>query len=283
VSDTFEGDRIDWRAVVDYRFSDQFLAYASASTGFKGGGVNPRPFFGPSAGECANLPPGVIAPCNQLGSFEPETLTTYEAGIKADLFDRRLRLNAAGFFNKYEDIILSLSACPGAPCIKPANVGAADVKGLEFEFQAYPVDGLSFDGSLALLDFEYTELAPGVAVTPDMITPYTPETTWSLGAQYDYVTDAGTFGVRLDGSYQSDIYGSAVNAESNFIESYFTADGRLQWLSADEDWSVAFNVKNIFDKYYVLTTFDQRFASGLVAVTPGLPRTFSVTVKRNFN
>ena len=282
VSDSFKGNRLDWRAVVDYRFSDQFLAYASVSTGYKGGGVNPRPFFGPSSGECSALPPGVIAPCNQLKAFEPETLTTYEAGFKADILDRRLRLNGAAFFNKYEDIILSLSACPGAPCIQPNNVGAADVKGLELEVLAYPVDGLSLDGSIAVLDFEYTELAPGVAVTSDMITPYTPEFAYSFGIQYDYETDVGTFSTRFDGSYQSEVYGSAVNAPSNFIESYFIGNGRLAWTSADEDWNVALEVQNLFDKYHVLTTFDQRAASGLIAVQPGMPRTWAVTVKRNF-
>ena len=48
----FKGDRVDWRVVTDYRFSDEFLAYASIATGYKGGGVNPRPFFGPATGEC---------------------------------------------------------------------------------------------------------------------------------------------------------------------------------------------------------------------------------------
>ena len=48
----FKGKRWDWRVVTDYRFSDALLAYASIATGFKGGGVNPRPFFGPSTGEC---------------------------------------------------------------------------------------------------------------------------------------------------------------------------------------------------------------------------------------
>ena len=49
VTGSFKGDRWDWRVVGDYRFSDQFLAYASVSTGFKGGGVNPRPFVADQA------------------------------------------------------------------------------------------------------------------------------------------------------------------------------------------------------------------------------------------
>jgi hypothetical protein len=73
-----------------------------------------------------------------------------------------------------------------------------------------------------------------------------------------------------------------VNAESNLVDSYFLADGRLSWTSGDDDWQVSLNVANIFDKYYVLTMFDQRFASGLVGEVPGRPRTWSLTVKRNF-
>jgi iron complex outermembrane receptor protein len=50
LTDSFEGDRWDYRAVIDYRFSDQFLAYASVATGYKGGGVNPFPYYGPALG-----------------------------------------------------------------------------------------------------------------------------------------------------------------------------------------------------------------------------------------
>ncbi len=67
VPGAFAGNRLDWRIVGDYRFSDSFLAYASVSTGFKGGGVNPRPFFGLAD---AGLPPFAVQPDQ---SFNPET------------------------------------------------------------------------------------------------------------------------------------------------------------------------------------------------------------------
>ncbi|MBN8830095.1 MAG: TonB-dependent receptor, partial [Sphingomonadales bacterium] len=38
----YQGDRVDYRIGVDYRFSPAAMAYAQFSTGFKGGGVNPR-------------------------------------------------------------------------------------------------------------------------------------------------------------------------------------------------------------------------------------------------
>ncbi len=50
------------------------MTYGQVSTGYKGGGVNPRPFF-----------------LNQIQPFNPETLTTYEVGFKSDLFDRTMR------------------------------------------------------------------------------------------------------------------------------------------------------------------------------------------------
>ena len=71
------------------------MTYASISTGYMGGGINPRPFVGDQA-----LP------------FNPETLTTYEVGFKADLFDRLVRINGAAFYNKFNDIILTKLVCP---------------------------------------------------------------------------------------------------------------------------------------------------------------------------
>lgn len=43
------------------------MAYAQVATGYRSGGVNPRPFFGPSS------------PNNQIKSFSPETLLSYES------------------------------------------------------------------------------------------------------------------------------------------------------------------------------------------------------------
>ena len=96
--DHFEDTRIDWRVGLDYHFSDNFMTYVQTSTGYKGGGVNPRPFFP-----------------EQRASFAPETLTAYEIGLKSTLFDRRMRLNGAVFYNDYKDIQLTLSAVRDGP------------------------------------------------------------------------------------------------------------------------------------------------------------------------
>ena len=284
ISDGFEGDRFDWRVVADYRFSEQFLMYASVSTGFKGGGVNPRPFFGPSAGDC-NAPGYVApAPCNQLRPFDPEELVTYELGFKADLLDRSLRVNGAVFYNDYQNIILELSACPAIPCQQPRNVGEATVKGAELEITAYPVDGLSFDGSLAYLDFNYDdESVQPVGLSGDEVTPFTPEWTMSGGVQYDYDLASGAVvSGRLDVSYQSDIWTEVFNTALGRIDGYALANGRIAFTDPGDDWTLALRVDNIFDKYFFTSKEDEVTALGTVTGVPGMPRTFTVSVERRF-
>jgi iron complex outermembrane receptor protein len=275
---SFRGDRFDYRGVVDYRFSDEFLAYASISTGFKGGGVNPRPFV-----------------ADQRLPFQPETLTTYEVGFKADLADRRVRLNGAAFLNHYKDIILGKAVCPESslpsPCLRPDNIGAATVKGLELEASLFPMDGLTFDGSIAILDFEYTSPTTGTppvlantSIPATGITPFTPELTWALGGQYDYESDIGTFSIRLDGSYQGKVFANAENTIWGEIPGRFLANARVSWTTNDEDWRVSFEVQNLLDKYYFMSKSDIRTPNNIGGVTgvPGLPRTWQLSVERRF-
>jgi iron complex outermembrane receptor protein len=289
----FKGKKFDWRVAADYRISPAVMVYAQVATGYRSGGFNPRPFFGPSAGAR-----------NQIKSFNPETLTAYEVGFKTDLLDRRLRFNASAFYNDYKDIILTLSACPTSPCLQPNNVGAAKVKGIELETTFKPVNGLTFDGAFSYLDFQYKSFSAPQSVlggiTLDMITPYTPKQKWSFGVQYD-MDDVlgGSLSTRFDGSYQSKIYTEALNYDSvivptraggplatltatNKIDSYFLGNGRVTWKSGEKDWALSLEVQNIFNKYYFTSLYEQYASPGTISGAPGLPRTWAVTVKRNF-
>ena len=284
----FKGTRWDWRAVTNYQFTDDIMAYASVSTGYMGGGVNPRPFYGESApgGSCLtatyslSLPP---VPCNQELPFKPETLTTYEIGFKADLLDRRLRLNGAAFYNKFNDIILTLSHCPDPrlPCILPANVGKADVKGVEMETTFYLTDNLSFDGDISYINFKYKDTGTsGVPLTAR--TPYTPTVTGAFGVQYDAMLQKGMVSFRFDGSYQGSFFTEAFNTPLSKVDSHFLGNARITYRSEDDKWQIALEVQNIFDKYYMLTKSDISTSLGQVTGQPGMPRTWAVTVKRNF-
>jgi iron complex outermembrane receptor protein len=75
------------------------MAYATVSTGFKGGGVTARPF---TKNQAVN------------GTFTPETLTAYELGIKSDLFDRKVRFNLSGLRERLQEYPAAAGGLLGA-------------------------------------------------------------------------------------------------------------------------------------------------------------------------
>jgi iron complex outermembrane receptor protein len=273
VSGHFSDSRFDWRATFDWHLTDNIMWYTQAATGYKGGGINPRPFF-----------------LVQIESFQPEQLTSYEMGVKTVLANGRLRLNSALFYNDYTDIQINQTQCEvpfppffGAPCLQPGNAGDADVKGAEVEAEANLGDKWLIDFSYSALDFEYTRLQPNVAVTLDMITPFTPEAEWSAGVQYEVpLPGGGSLTPRIDASYQDTIYSAPTNNAANRIPSYTLANFRLTWRSPNDDWQAALEGTNLGDKLYYNTIFEQYDSSGTVAASPGAPRMWALTLKRSF-
>ncbi|MBO9517231.1 MAG: TonB-dependent receptor [Porphyrobacter sp.] len=283
-------DHVDYRLALQYRWSDEFMTYAQYATGFKGGGVNPRPFF-----------PQQVLP------FGPEKLESFELGFKSDFWDRRVRLNVAGFFSNYNDIQLTLTNCTvqagagfGAPCALPVNAGNADVKGVEVETTITPIDGLMIDAAVALVDFDYKEFASfdtptgpvSVGGPTNINAPqfgdypaFTPRWKWSLGAQYEIVLGggAGSITPRIDLAYQGDMHTNPINRDSNLIEGYTLANARLTWRNDKEDLEFALEVSNLFDEYYYLSINDQSTGGqGYTNAQPGRPREWAVSVKKKF-
>jgi iron complex outermembrane receptor protein len=281
--DPFEGTRWDYRAVAQYSWTDDFMTYVQYSTGFKGGGANPRPFH-------------VL----QAQSHNPETLQAYEVGFKSSFLDRMIRLNGAAFLNKYDDILVTVSSCPfpgfaPAPCALPLNAGKADVKGFELELNAEPVEGFLLDVSLSYLDFDYKAInaaavSSGIGLEDDG--QYIQTWQWSVGAQYAIdLGTAGTLTPRLDAAFEDDFNRNANNVDAatggvdifGHIEDRILVNARLTYQTADEDWQVALEVKNLTDKLYYNDVFDNRGSTSSVQGSPGMPRTWAVTVKHNFN
>jgi len=288
----FSGDRVDYRVSLDYRFSPGVLAYATVSTGYKAGGVGPRPFN-----------------AAQARGFGPEKLTSYEIGLKTDLFDRRLRLNLAGFYNDFKDAQLTLLSCPQfggpGPCALPQNAGNAEVKGVEAELFARPIDGLQIDASASYIDWKWKCVNPAVvggasgpcSTDPAFVGRLSSKprglikTKWSFGIQYDAeVNNIGTFTPRFDISYQSSLAGGDVaptpGSPSELfgqVPGFTIANARLTWQNVKKDLSVALEVTNLFDKYYFLSKFDLTGAgAGAITGQPGRPREWAVTIKKKF-
>lgn len=288
----FSDSRLDYRLAVDYRFSPEIMAYASVATGYKAGGIGPRPFN-----------------AAQAISFGPETVTNYEVGVKTDLLDRKLRLNLNVFYLEFKDAQLTLLSCPQfggpGPCALPQNAGDAKSKGVEAELFLNPVDGLQIDGSLSYQDWKWSCVNPQVvggaagpcSSAPAVIgliqtrPPGMMKWKWSVGAQYRAdLGEAGSLTPRIDVSYQGDMIGGVLapapgspSALFGQLDGFTLANARLTWRNADEDLSVALEVTNLFDKYYYSAKFDLTGAgAGSISGAPGRPREWAVTVMKKF-
>lgn len=276
VKAVYDGSRWDWRVSADYRFSPEVLAYVTIGTGFKGGGVTARPF---DAAQALN------------GSFGPETVTAYEAGLKTDLLDRRLRLNISAFLNDYKQVQLPLISCASlgsnAPCGARQNAGDGKIKGVEIEINARPVDGLDIDGSISYLDGEWSNIdarvGNAILITDPIVTP---NWKWSFGAQYKADLGAsGSITPRFDLAYTGKTSAGRIAAGGpiDYFPSYTLGNARLTWRNADEDLSIAFEVQNLFDKYYTPARFAAVYSfSGTIYSQVGRPREWAVTVKKEF-
>jgi iron complex outermembrane receptor protein len=271
----FSGSRWDWRADLDYHFTDDLMGYAEFSTGYKGGGVNPRPFV-PS----------------QVQPFGPETLNAYEIGLKSTLFDRKMRLNLSGFYNEYNGIQLTLLSCPqfsppipGFPCALPINGGDAHVKGFEAETEIHPVAGLEMDGSVSYIDFQYvaSSLNPQTGILPGMVTPQTPKWKWSAGVQYEVpVMGIGSITPRIDANYQAAVFDNAANSAFNRVPAYTVFNARLTWRNPGRDLEASLEITNFTDKLYYFNVFDLHNLAGYVNAQPAQPREWAVTVRKTF-
>jgi len=79
------------------------------------------------------------------------------------------------------------------------------------------------------------------------------------------------------------VYGDAFNNPYNRIPSYATGNVRLTWRGPEEHWEASAEVMNVSDKLYYLATNDYSASAGSSSYSPGLPRTWAITVKRKFD
>ena len=187
---------------VKYEFNRDLNVYARYAKGFKSGGFNGETnIVGPDAG-CA-------APAELTCPYRPEKVDSYEVGFKSQWFDRRLTLNSAIFWDEHKDIQLSIFTATGAAGSVVKNAAQAQIRGLEVEATARPIDTLTLNASFAFLDAEYEKyIEAGVDVSDNRAFPHTPEFTASLGA--DWEAARGDWGkLNLIG-------------DVNFVDEYYT-------------------------------------------------------------
>ncbi|WP_157105487.1 TonB-dependent receptor [Sphingomonas sp. TDK1] len=245
-------NRVNYSASIDWQATPTTLLYARTATGYKAGGFNAR---------------------SVNSGYKPEALTSYEAGLKTDLFDRRLRLNLASFYATHTDLQLQqLQAGTGGASSITVNAGKARYWGLEAEITARPVDGVTVGSNIGYTNRKYLQfliLDPTtnriVDVKDTARFQVGATTTISAFAQWDIAQLAiGKLSARLDYDYRGRIYFNPTTVGTPYNEvisgaprSLFNARVAL----ADIDLhgakaELAVWGKNVFDQKYRLYGID---------------------------
>ncbi|MFC3052161.1 TonB-dependent receptor [Kordiimonas pumila] len=262
------------KATLQYDFSDDTNVYATFSRGFKSGGFN---------GQIDN--PAGLTP------FDPEIADNYEVGFKTMLLSNRLQINANVFQVDFNN--LQVAGVTAEGLVITSNAANARIRGIEMDFLARPIEGLTLRGGLSLLEAEFVdwtkeEFDPTVIGGPPFVIvdksgdrlDDTPKYSFFMGADYSWDLSGGS--VTLGADFIAK--GSTVTNENTYRgSSYQVVNARLDW-QPKEDLTFSFWVKNLTDEVYYrgggpvpdLNKFITRV--GLVAD----PRTFGFTVKKTF-
>jgi len=206
-------NKLNYTGIATWRPTDDATLYAKISSGYVAGGI------------LSGIP------------YKPETLVAYELGAKTQMFDNRLRLNAAAFFSDYKDL-QTQNFINGRQFFD--NAGKATIKGFEVEADLIPVRGLVLSGNVGMADLNYkTFILSGREVADIARTTYNSKWTARASVQYDApeFADGSHLQGRIEGRYRSGYYltstplqnlaGQDVLEDQNYQGGFWLVDGRV--------------------------------------------------------
>ncbi len=275
-SDTW--DNVSYLLTLNYALSPGANLYATYSTGYNSGGFNSR----------------ASTVSSWENAVDEEEVFSYEVGLKSDWLDQRLRVNAALFYNDYEDIqITQFEAGSGGASSRLVNAGAATYQGFELEVTALLTQGLIAEVTYGYLDAEFDEysaLNPATNMQEDIsevtTMPRAPENTLNFGLQYDFdPMSFGALSARVDATYSDEFTFHPFQNQFDRAESRTIVNARLSLkdisLGERGDLRLAAWVKNATDEEYREWGID--FGSlGFAGNTYGRPRTYGLDLTYQF-
>ena len=254
---------------VEFKPNDDVLIYGSIGQGFKSGGYNARPLAGPE----------------EVTIYEPETIITYELGAKTSWFDRRLTLNGAAYFSKYDDIQLTVNQTPQNFV---ANAAAGEIKGFELELVGRPTSNLDVNLAIGYLSTEYTEVGQGLG--PTQVLPITlntpflkaPEWTVAAGAQYRFDMPSGDdITVRADYAYYGEVFNDIAGDPLLAQDAYGLVNLRATYTAPDGSWRASVFGTNVTDVAYKQSG-NASAGFGLREASFGRPSEWGFTLAKDF-
>jgi len=260
LDDSEDDSLTDFRLVLDYLLTEDVMLYGSVTTGSKS--------FGWSS--------------DDLGLVDTEEVVTWEAGLRAQSPDRRMRLNVTAFFNDYTD--LQINGTTASSAFSRTNAGDVETVGLEVEASYALTPALRLDLMIGRQEGEYKSLdasvlraflASSVAEAEDRELKNLPQQSMRLAIQYQVPMMAGLLQATASYGWTSDYFTLLQNAKYSVHEATGLVDLRLAWNAGNDSWWWAVWGKNVTDEEYVSA------ATGNEQI-PGAPATFGFDVGFRF-
>lgn len=248
--------KVNWKLGAEYDLTPDILGYASVSTGYRSGGL-----------EASTNPEGFTG-------YNPETVTNYEVGLRADLLDRRLFVGLTGYWMDYND--LQVSAVIVDPIQGPvpvtSNAAKARIRGIELETTFRPTPQDHFTAYVSFLDTEfrsypngqdnlhsadtmYNILGPaifGYANIPSATADYTgnrlanaPKWSGRFSYAHDFYLFNGMLTPSVDFYVQSSNYGDVANYTQSRNDSYTKTDLNLTYVPDNSPITLTAFVTNL--------------------------------------
>ena len=229
--------KVTWKGGIEADLSDDILAYFNVTSGYKAGGFNdgspadpsPVPFF-----------------------YKPETITSYEAGIKGTVIDRKLYFALTGFTYTYNDLQQGLVKTGGGAVT--LNVPSASVKGIELEGYYRLGNNTKFDYSMSILDATYGNFFPleGNTVLNLKGTPLdrSPDFTGRIGLTQDIpLANGGRISGNVGFKWSSSYVVTDFNTANQIVQkSYTRTDISLGYFAPDDRWFIQAYGRNLENK-----------------------------------
>lgn len=271
------------RVSLDWQPSDHLTVYATASRGFKSGGI-----------EMVSFPARV---------YQPEYVWNYEAGVKFAALDRRLNGTITVFYMDYTNLQQTVAGLdPGQLSFRVVNASSAGIKGQEITLDAKITDNFRLSFAGAHLDAKYTGLRTYDPLYPELGTigpaglpvrdlsgnqlAGAPEWQFNIDAEIKAPVSANAELVfQTSYAWQDRRWSSIYNHPGQFVPAGGLLDASVAVQTTDRKWRGTLFVTNLADKLYPAQGGTSAYtgANGAAAFyILGDPRRFGLRVERNF-
>ncbi len=269
--------------VAEFDLTDDINIYAKRVEAYKSGGFNTRdPQQDGNQGPASD---GNDYGFGYADGFDAEYVTSYELGIKSELLDRRLRINADVFFSEYEDMQLNFILAGTVADTKVTNAGEAEMFGFEADVTFLANENLLLMLNYAFLDTEVTKATDvnGNDVADQFVFFSAPEHSFTASADYTiHQADWGRTSVNVSVNYMDERNGGsrALNVKNTQLRQYELVNARLSLTDvplAGGRLGAGLWAKNLLDTEYELTAVDN-LPQADRSVIWGEPRTYGLDI-----